>query len=361
MPRPTLYIAITNHGFGHATRTASVVAQIQRLYPEVLIILVTAAPRWLIESYLPGEFIHRPRTLDIGVVQSDGITMDLPATLERLQAIRQQQHQLIRAEVEFIRQNRVNLILADLPPLATEIAQAAGIPCWMLGNFGWDFIYRDWGGEFIAMADWISECFSKCDRLFRLPFHEPMSSFPMIEDVGLTGATPRFSPKELRQQLGLTADWEKTVLLTFGGLGLQQIPYPNVQHFPDWQFLTCDRNAPTNLPNLLRVDGSNYRPADLMPACGRIISKPGYGTFAEACRLDTPVVTLTRSGFAESPVLLKGIQEYSQHQILEPPDFFNDNWDFLHQPLQPPSQSNRLNKGGNEAIATAVVNYLQKL
>jgi hypothetical protein len=361
MSRPTLYVAITNHGFGHATRTASVVAQIQQLYPEVLIILATSAPHWLLESYLPGEFIHRPRTLDIGVVQSDGITMDLPATLERLQAIRQQQRQLVRAEVEFIRQNRVNLILADLPPLATAIAQAAGIPCWMLGNFGWDFIYRDWGGEFIEIADWISECFSKCDRLFRLPFHEPMSSFPVIEDVGLTGATPRHSPAELRQQLSLTADKEKTVLLTFGGLGLQQIPYQNVQHFPDWQFLTCDRDAPTDLPNLLLVDGSNYRPADLMPACGRIISKPGYGTFAEACRLDTPIVTLTRSGFAESPVLLQGIQAYSQHQILEPPDFFNDNWDFLHQPLQPPSQPNCLDKNGNQAIASAVVNYLQKL
>jgi hypothetical protein len=361
MPRPALYVAITNHGFGHATRTASVVAQIQQLYPEVLIILVTTAPRWLLESYLPGEFIHRPRPLDIGVVQSDGITMDLPATLERLRVIRQQQQQLVRAEVEFIRQNRVDLILADLPPLATAIAQAAGIPCWMLGNFGWDFIYRDWGGEFIEMSDWIRECFSHCDRLFRLPFHEPMSSFSVIEDVGLTGATPRFSPEELRRQLGLTAEQAKTVLLTFGGLGLQAIPYQNVQHFPDWQFLTCDRHAPTDLPNLLLVDGAKYRPADLMPACSRIISKPGYGTFSEACRLGIPIVTLTRSGFAESPVLLKGVQAYSHHQILEPSDFFDDRWEFLEQPLRPPSQSNRLNKDGNQAIATAVVNYLQKL
>lgn len=361
MPRPTLYVAITNHGFGHATRTASVVAQIQQLYPEVLVVLATTAPRWLLESYLSGEFIHRPRPLDIGVVQSDGITMDLAATLEHLQAIRQQQQQLVRAEVEFMRQNQVDLILADLPPLATAIAQAAGIPCWMLGNFGWDFIYRDWGGEFIEIADWISECFSQCDRLFRLPFHEPMSSFPVIEDVGLTGATPHYSLEELRQQLGLVTDREKTTLLTFGGLGLQEIPYQNVQQFPDWQFLTCDRNAPNDLPNLLWVDGSKYRPADLMPACGRIISKPGYGTFAEACRLEVPIVTLTRSGFAESPVLLNGIQAYSYHQILEPSDFFDSKWDFLHQPLQPPNQSNQLDKNGNQAIASAVVNYLQKL
>jgi len=49
----------------------------------------------------------------------------------------------------------VGLILADIPPLAAVIAKSAGIPCWMSSNFGWDFIYRAWGGEFIEFADWI--------------------------------------------------------------------------------------------------------------------------------------------------------------------------------------------------------------
>ncbi len=48
--RPILYVAITNHGFGHATETASVAAKIQQMCPEILLILVTTAPRWLLES-----------------------------------------------------------------------------------------------------------------------------------------------------------------------------------------------------------------------------------------------------------------------------------------------------------------------
>lgn len=69
MKRPILYIAITNHGFGHATRTAAVAATIQKLCPEVLLIIVSTAPRWLLESYIEGDFIHRPRGFDVGVVQ----------------------------------------------------------------------------------------------------------------------------------------------------------------------------------------------------------------------------------------------------------------------------------------------------
>ncbi len=358
MSRPTLYIAITGHGFGHAVRACSVAAAIQKLCPEILLILVTTAPRWLLESYIQGSFIHRPRAFDVGVIQSDSLSMDKEATLEKVQQIRSAERSIIAGEVNFIRTNRVGLILADIPPLATKIAASAEIPCWMMSNFGWDFIYRDWGGEFVEIADWISECYRACDRLFRLPFHEPMSAFPNITDVGLTGGTPSYSIEQLRENFALTTPTDKTVLLTFGGLGLQQIPYDALSQFPDWQFITFDNLAP-DLPNLLKVAGHEYRPVDFMPLCGRVVSKPGYSTFAEATRLSIPIVSLTREDFAEAPVLLEGIQNYAYHQILTPGEFFEGNWEFLNSSPQPPRQSQRVAIDGAEAIAQTIVSYFQ--
>jgi hypothetical protein len=360
MERPILYVAITNHGFGHATRTASVVATIQKLCPEVLIIMATTAPRWLLECYIEGDFIHRPRAFDLGVVQSDSLTMDKVATREKLLEIQKQQNSLIASEVNFLRQNRVNLILADIPFLAPLFGKAANIPCWMMSNFGWDLIYRDWGGEFIAIADWISECYAQCSRLFRLPFHESMDAFSNITDVGLTGGDPRYSAADIRATWGITAPQEKTILLTFGGLGLQQIPYHNLQHFPDWQFIVFDQSAP-DLPNLVKINNRQYRPVDFMPICGRVVSKPGYGTFSEAAKLDIPLVTIPRDDFAEAAFLLEGIINHHQHQIITPTEFFQGSWDFLHQAPQAPKLSQPLAKDGNEAIAQAVVEYLRSL
>jgi hypothetical protein len=357
MPQPILYVAITNHGFGHATRAASVAAEVKRLFPDVLLILVTTAPRWLLEAYVTEDFIHRPRALDVGVIQTDSITMNKAATLEKLQELRSQQGKIIAGEVSFINQNRVGLILADIPPLAALIGRAAGIPCWMMSNFGWDFIYRDWGGEFVEIADWIGDCFAQCDRLFRLPMHEPMRAFPTITDAGFTGGTPRFESEHLRQTFHLTAAKEQTVLMTFGGLGLEQIPYHNLERFPDWQFLTFDRNAPA-LPNLIPIIDRQYRPVDLMPVCDRLLSKPGFSTFSEACRTGMQIVSITRDDFAEAPVLLQGMQDYAQHQILKPEQFFAGDWEFLHQSLQPPL-TNQPVTDGNRAIAEAVVNFLQ--
>lgn len=394
MERPILYIAITNHGFGHATRTAAVAAAIQKLCPEVLLIMVSTAPRWLLECYIEGDFIHRPRGFDVGVVQKDSLIMDKAATLEKLQEIKKSQNSIIASEVNFIRQNRVHLILADIPFLAAKFAKAAGVPCWMISNFGFDFIYRSWGDTFTEVADWISDCYSKCDRLFRLPFHEPMEAFRNITDitdVGLTGGSPHLSAEEIRSKWGITAPTEKTILLTFGGLGLQQIPYENLRQFPDWQFITFDQSAP-DFPNVIKIGdrpsadsrgcdastaaaklpGQNlsdfapapgalrdrkFRPVDFMPICGRVVSKPGFGTFAEATRLDVPIVSVTRDDFAEAAFLLEGIANYNQHQILTPSEFFDGTWDFLLQPLQQPRYPEPIAKDGNEAIAHEVVKY----
>lgn len=357
MPEPVLYLAITSHGFGHAVRTASVAAKVQQLCPDISLILVTTTPQWLLESYLKRNFQYHPRVLDIGVIQTDSLTMDKAATLEKMERIRACQKVLVAEEVDFIRDNGVGLILADIPPLAASIAREAGIPCWMMSNFGWDFIYRNWGELFTRTVTWIEECYRQCDRLFRLPLSEPMSAFSSITDVGLIGGTPHYTQEELRSQFKLTAPQEKTILLTFGGLGLQAIPYHNLPQFPDWQFITFDRQAP-ELPNLIKIVDRSYRPVDFMPLCGRVISKPGFSTFSEALILDVPIVSLTRQDFAEASILLEGIRDWSYHQIITPAEFFEGNWNFLHQPLTPPRQTASLSKDGTETIARAIIDYL---
>lgn len=357
MSQFSIYIAVTGHGFGHAVRAATVAEQLEQLRPDVELHLVTVAPEWLLKSYIKGNFAYRPQVLDVGVIQSDSLTMDRAATLSKMQAIMNQQSDLIASETKYIREHQINLILADIPALAAPIAKAAGIPCWMMSNFGWDFIYRDWGTEFGAVVTWIEDYYSQCDRLFRLPLAEPMSAFPNVTEIGLTGSQPKFSNEQLRHQFGLTAPKEQTVLLTFGGLGLQAIPYENLTRFADWQFITFDSGAP-DLVNLLKIKDRALRPLDFMPLCGRVVSKPGYSTFSEAMCTDTPIVSLTREGFAEAKVLLEGLQNYSPHQIIATDDFFAGTWDFLEQPLTAPHTTECLRKDGASAIAQEISDYL---
>jgi UDP:flavonoid glycosyltransferase YjiC (YdhE family) len=360
-----LYVAATAHGFGHVTRLAAVVNALLRRDPHVLPIFVTPAPRWLLERYVEGKFLHRPRALDVGVVQPDGLQADLPATLAALKAFKASAAELVREEADFIRAQGVPLVLADVPPIAAAIAQAAGIPCWMASNFGWDFIYQEYGPEFQPFVAWIQELYGQCDLLFRLPFSESMvasavrstSAFPRQQEVGLTGSDPRYPPEEVAAQLGLHPD-QPRALFTFGGLGVRGFPYERLQDFPDWQFLTFDPEAPP-LPNLRVLDGQVWRPVDVMPLCRWVVSKPGYGTLAEALRSRTPMACVTRSGFAESPLLVEGLQRYGWHRILSPEEFFQGSWDFLQDPAHPPQRPDGLDLQGNETLAAALEAFLR--
>jgi hypothetical protein len=358
MANPTVYIAITNHGFGHAARTASIAGQLQKLMPSVKLILVTTAPKWLLECYIDGDFIYRQLGFDVGVVQADSLKMDLDTTLSRWDEIIDRQSEIVATEVAFCQEHNVNLIFADAPPLATAIAKQLGVPCWMSGNFGWDFIYRDWGGEFNKIADWIGELYSQCDRLFRVPLHESMDRFPHIEDVGLTGGDPKYPLDELCDKFDLDRSQQQTILLTFGGLSLDAIPYHNIDLFPEHLFVTLDLHAP-DLPNLVKVTDRKFRPVDFMPLCDRVVSKPGYCTYSEALKLQIPIISLTRSGFAEAEIILNGMQDYGYHQVISPDTFFADNWDFLHQPVQPPRVDAKLAIDGNRSIANSIIDYLQ--
>ena len=360
MSNPTIYIAITDHGFGHAARTAAIAGRLQKLLPSIKLILVTTAPRWLLECYIEGNFVYRQRGFDVGVVQADSLKMDLAATLARWHNIISRKGEIIAEEVAFCQEYGVNLVFGDVPPLATLIAKQLGIPCWMSGNFGWNFIYRDWGREFNAITDLIDDCYGQCDRLFRVPLHESMDRFPVVEDVGLTGGDPKYPLDLICDKFNLTQPKERTILLTFGGLSLDAIPYNNVSQFPEYQFITLDAHAP-DLPNLVKVLDRAFRPVDFMPLCDRVVSKPGYSTYAEALKLQTPIISLTRSGFAESEIILNGMQDYGYHQVISPDQFFTTNWDFLSQPLQPPRVNTKLATDGNQSIANSIVNYLRNL
>ncbi len=359
MPIP-IYAAITSHGFGHITRTATILNRWQQQNPEILPIFVTTAPHWLLAQYMQGPFLQRPLRLDVGVVQADSVHMDLAATKVQVQALQADAARLIRAEADFCRLNRVRLIYGDIPPIATAIAHAAAVPCVMVSNFGWDLIYRAFADpaqspafydpDFLAIANWCAELYQGCDLLLQVPLNEPMPAFPQRQRVGLIASEPRHDPEFVRESLGLARD-RLTLLLTFGGMGLNAVPYAALDQFPDWQFLTFREDGP-ELPNLRRISGSEWRPIDVMPLCDQVVTKPGYSTIAEALRLGVAVRCLDREGFAESPYLVDGLRRYSQHQIVPPTAL--GCWDWLNEPLSDPTDATELDREGNTAVVSAL-------
>src|SRR5437867_2974869 len=106
---------ITGHGFGHARRSVEVIRQLRALRPDLSVFFRTTANAAIFEE-LGRTNIHRERVqLDPGAIEKDLFNIDHAATAEAVAAAIGRRDELITGEVDFLRTEKIQLMLADIP------------------------------------------------------------------------------------------------------------------------------------------------------------------------------------------------------------------------------------------------------
>ena len=328
-----IYACISSHGFGHGSRTASVLAELAALRPDWRLVLSTALPEFFLKlAFGDVAFERRHHRWDVGMVQADALEVDPTATLMALEALEMELEARISAEVAWLRSQRQPLlVLGDVPPPAARIAAALDAPLVWLASFGWDAIYEPCGGGLAQRAQACRRLYGQGDLLLRCPLSLPMPWGIPEQKIGLTCSRPRLNALQLAERLGLPPERERCVLISFGGLGLDLDP-DLLAHWPDHVFLGSDPALAT-APNgrLLPCD---VRPLDAMPLVGRLITKAGYSSFCEAFSQGVGIHLVERHGFAEAPVLERALQDHGSHRLLRRHQLQTGDWQ-LDQPLLP--------------------------
>ncbi|MFN6354135.1 MAG: hypothetical protein ACK40D_14815 [Cyanobacteriota bacterium] len=343
-----LYACISSHGYGHASRTAAVLCELAKLAPNCRLVLSTAVdPAFLKLAMGDTPYEHRPCRWDVGMLQANALDLDPRGTLEALATLETQLPAQVEAEASWLAaQPRRPLILADVPPSAARLAQRLSCPLIWLASFGWEAIYRPLGDAFAPWADQALDHYRQGDLLLQCPLSLPMDwELPMVE-VGLTCSTPRHDPAEVARRLNLPADRDRCVLISFGGLGMELDP-SWLALWPEHVFVGVDPRV-LEAPNG-RLLPADLRPLDVMPLAARLITKPGYSSFCEAFVQGVGLHVVRREGFAEAPVLEKGLREEGWHRLLEERDFRSGAWE-LDQPLLAP-RAPRIRRDGSSHAA----------
>lgn len=300
----SLAVYVSGHGFGHATRTAEVLAAVRALRPALPITVVTAAPAFLFDGL--GAAV-RPLRTDVGLAQQGALVIDLDATVAASASFAAGWPALVRQEADWLRAAGARLVLADIPPLAFAAADAAGVPSVGCANFSWDWIYAgvaDGRAELLEAAGRASEAYGTADLLLELPFAGDLSAFPVRRRIPMVARRPRVARAEVRARLGL--DGARTlVLLSFGGLGLPGFdrsvlsPLETRFRFLDASELAADR---------LRALGLSY--PDVVGASDVVVTKPGYGIVTDAIAAGARLVYTDRGAFPEYDVMVREMAGY---------------------------------------------------
>ena len=356
---------ISAHGFGHGSRTAAVLAALQARRPDWRLLLSTALPPSFLELAMAAvPFEHRHCQWDVGVIQADALGSDPAATLAALEDLEARLPAQVEAESTWLQAQRRHpaepiLVLGDVPPAAARLAARLGAPLVWLASFGWDAIYAPMGPAFTPWAEAARAAYGQAQLLIHCPLAMPIAwGIPEVR-VGLTASAPRLDGAAL-DRLAIELDLpragvarDRCVLISFGGMGFDLAAAP-LQQWPDHVFIGHDP-ALARHPNG-RVLPPGLRPLDLMPLCGRLITKPGYSSFCEALSQDVGIHLVERDGFAEAAVLQRDLQNHGHHRLLTRQAFAAGDWQ-LDQPLLPP-RLGPLPGGGADQAAAAIEAFL---
>jgi len=314
----TIAVYISGHGYGHLSQIAPVLNRLGELSPDAHFLLRTELPEALVARRVRVPHSLLSGAVDVGVVQNNAVSEDIPATIDAARAFYADFAARINSEAAGLIPQRPVAILSDIAPVAFPVAKKLGIPSFAIASLDWHDIYRAYLPADDALLSALQQAHEACDLLIQPPLSMPMTSFPERKPITVI-VDDAWTVKKKQKTAG------KTALVMFGGAGDPPFDIQALGSMPDWQFLTLNP-LPEGTPDNIRQASPGQGTAALMQACDVVITKPGYGTLAEAWQTKTPLVYIPRKAFPEYPYLDDWLQSSAPAARMDLQDFINGNW-----------------------------------
>jgi L-arabinokinase len=362
-----LVFYITGHGFGHASRDVEIINALGRR-DQPIVIRSAVDPRLLARTLrVPYELQAGP--CDTGVVQVSSIQNDDAATVAAARQFYAQAPAWIDAEVGRLGSSPVAGIVADIPPLAFEVAARLGVPGIALGNFTWDWIYQTHPGflpDGAETIERIQDAYRRATLALRLPFSGGFEIFRKVRPLPLVARRATQSREMTRRQLGWPTD-RPIALASFGGYGLPSLDLDRLDCGATWLIVTTDRVSPggrTPPPFVrylseeqLSIGGVRYE--NIVAAVDAVVTKPGYGILSECISTGTPMLYTSRGAFREYDLLVSEMPRVVRCRFIAPADLLAGRWrDALDALVSQPPPPETMAVNGAEVAAGLIVECL---
>lgn len=341
---------VSGHGYGHAARSAAVMAALHREHGAELDVF-SSAPRWFFEESLRGLFRHHEIECDVGFAQASALRVDVPATVAALDALLPYDERLVDDLAGRLERTGCEVVLCDIAPMGVAVAERLGVPSVLVESFTWPWLYEPYVDDAPALLRFGAILDEWRSRATLVVQTEPLCARdPGLPLVGPIARAPRRSRNEVRAALGV--DEEATVVaITMGGYG-EDMPFlDRLRDFDDTTFVVTGQHATRTDGNLRLVSNRTavFMP-DLLRAADGVVAKLGYGIIAEVWGEGLPLAFVSRPGFPEMPPL----EAFARRELacieIAPETFATGDWiDRLPELLRLPRRSH----GGGGAVVVA--------
>lgn len=345
-----LLVDISAHGLGHLAQIAPVLEALHGRVPALQLTVRSALLHEQLRRRISPAFKHVPEVRDFGYVMHNAVDIDLVASAQRYREFHRDWPQRIVAEAAWLKDHRVDAVLTDVAYLPLAAAARLGVPSASLCSLNWADLFQHYFGAEIWAAPIHGEilaAYNAADRFLRVRPGMPMPGLHRAVDVGLIARQGHRDRAQLASRLDLS-EADRWILLAMGGIEFR-LPVEAWPQTPglvwlvprSWQVQRADARA---------FDIADMDFADLMASVDAVVTKPGYGTFAEAACNGTPVLYVRRGNWPEEAFLVGWLAGHGRERAVSRERLMvGDFLDELNGLWQQPAPARPLAAGAVEA------------
>lgn len=309
---PHLLLAISAHGYGHLAQVAPVANTLCGNWPELRLTVRSGLPNALLKSRIHVPFQHQQAADDFGLVQASAFEADLQASAAAYRRFHANWTDRVETAAARLLSSGVDLVVADVPYLTLAAAARAEIPSVALCSLNWADIYAYYFGR-DAIHRQIVDAYRSAGVFLR-----PAPSMPMT-DLGSSRAVGPVieAGRNRRERFGPMAGvggGERLVLVSLGGIRAR-LPLERWPRLPGLRWLVPDEWGAQH-PDALPIGRLGLPFSEILASVDLLITKPGYGSFAEAAACGLPVAYIPRSGWPEEPYLIDWLERRGHAAVL---------------------------------------------
>jgi hypothetical protein len=323
---PHLLVALSAHGYGHASQTVAVLNALRARLPDLRLTLATALPHEFLAARLDGSFTSVRREVDVGMRMDSALDVrrdDSHAAYARFHANWETR---VQAEARWLEELALDLVCANVPYLVLAGAARAGIPAVAMCSLNWADIYQHYFGRDRRYEEMLAAYRSAHTFLCLTP-GMPMNDLPNRQVIGPVARIGRARRAELRRRLGID-DATRVVLIAPGGIAWR-LPIESWPPAPQVRWLV-PASWQVRMSGAIAFEDLDWPFVDVLASCDAVIGKPGYGTFTEAACNAVPMLFVRRADdWPEEPYLIEWFERHARARevargVLERGEFFDD-------------------------------------
>ncbi|MCO7124222.1 hypothetical protein NIE88_00255 [Sporolactobacillus shoreicorticis] len=333
----TIAYYISDYGYGHVTRSLAIIRRLCD-HERIQIIICHAFAfnfinQALSELILAGKVRMRRLENDMGyVLKPHSLQPDRHQLAIKCTRFIHELPLAVKREVSFLRNQHVDLVIGDIPPVPFKAARLVSVPSIGLSNFTWFTAYNSLLPDEVLRP--FFDCYKEMDYFFALAgSKEPQWGREANTNVAFFSRPP---------QMGIVHNIRKSVdpkgnqIVVFFGLGMR-INAGNLNAYKLWHSRNCVFLVSENLDiegeTIYKIPGDEAESQNYLAASDLVISKPGWSTVAEAVNAHKPLILVKRNNMPEDEHTIGYLQKHGGCELIrwEQMNKFTITDDLLHQ------------------------------